>query len=227
MKYGILETNIIPTNGLRNFVANYQWGYAGASYEIFYKIDDDLLEIASTNKYKYWVKEETIKNKNYYVLSLSPNFVYGTGFGLERLSLILNRKNHIFDIPDLLEPLKLLRSFIPSELKTISKLDDEHLEQILNGIRSIVFIMSEDVQPSGNRSREKILKNIIKNTLEELNYLGLHSKSFEIIKETAKMIDRNYRDYYELKIDDTLSFLKNYLNSVDIKKKYSHLMQSE
>jgi len=54
---------------MRNFVVNYQWGYAGTSYEIFYQTESGLIEIASTNKYKFKVKEITTKGKVLYNLS--------------------------------------------------------------------------------------------------------------------------------------------------------------
>ncbi len=226
VKYGIPKENIIKTSGLRNFVVNYQWGYAGTSYEIFYKIKRRLIEIGSTNKYKFKVKEKiTTKDKIVYNLLPSKNFAYGTGFGIERLSMILNEKEDIFQIPELEEGIKFLSSFIPRDLKKISELDREHLKQITDGIRSILFIMDEGIRPSNKDSRGRILKDVIKNILEEINYLGLYDKSFEIIRDMIKLIRKQYIQQYELNTDLIIKFLEDYIKNVDIKKKYSHLLQ--
>jgi len=225
VKYGIPDKNIILTSGLRNFVANYQWGYAGTSYEIFYQTESGLIEIGSTNKYKFKVKEITKKGKVIYNLSPSKNFAYGTGFGIERLSLVLNAKKEIFEIPELENGLKYLSTFISEDLAKLSELDQEHFKQILDGVRAITFIMSEGILPSNKDSRSKILKDLIKNVLEEINYLGLYNECFEIIKVTMKLIEEQYKSQYNLKINSSLKFLEEYIKNVDIKKKYAHLLQ--
>lgn len=225
VEHGISEENIIETNGLRNFVANYQWGYAGPSYEIFYKNNNDLIEIASTNKYKYRVQQFIHKGKQNYQLLSAKNFAYGTGFGLERLSLVLNKTEKVFDIPELKEILDYLYSLIPNNLQKLSILDEEHLKQIADGVRAILFIMSENVKPSSHHSREKILRNMIKNTLEELNYLGLYEKAYEILEKISEIVDKQYCEDYKLETESILAFLKEYIPKVEVSKKYSHLMQ--
>jgi alanyl-tRNA synthetase len=225
VKYGIPDKNIILTSGLRNFVANYQWGYAGTSYEIFYETKIGPIEIASTNKYKFKVIESIQNGKNIFNLAPSVNFAYGTGFGLERLALILNNKKDIFEIKELKEMIEHLKRYLSLELKKIFILDYEHLKQIVDNVRAITFIMSEGVIPSSGHSREKILKNIIQNILEEINYLGLYNKSLEIIKNLISLVNKQYKKYYDLNIDRTINFLESYLSTLEPKKKYSHLMQ--
>jgi alanyl-tRNA synthetase len=225
VKYGIPDENIILTSGLRNFVANYQWGYAGTSYEIFYQTKIGPIEIASTNKYKFKVIESIQNGKNIFNLAPSVNFAYGTGFGLERLALILNNKKDIFEIKELKEMIERLKRYLSLELKKIFILDYEHLKQIVDNVRAITFIMSEGVIPSSGHSREKILKNIIQNILEEINYLGLYDKSLEIIKNLISLVNKQYKKYYDLNIDRTINFLESYLSTLEPKKKYSHLMQ--
>jgi alanyl-tRNA synthetase len=225
VKYGIPDENIILTSGLRNFVANYQWGYAGTSYEIFYQTKIGPIEIASTNKYKFKVIESIQNGKNIFNLAPSVNFAYGTGFGLERLALILNNKKDIFEIKELKEMIERLKRYLSLELNKIFILDYEHLKQIVDNVRAITFIMSEGVIPSSGHSREKILKNIIQNILEEINYLGLYDKSLEIIKNLISLVNKQYKKYYDLNIDRTINFLESYLSTLEPKKKYSHLMQ--
>jgi len=225
VKYGIPDKNIILTSGLRNFVANYQWGYAGTSYEIFYQTKIGPIEIASTNKYKFKVIESVQNGKNIFSLAPSVNFAYGTGFGLERLALILNNKKNIFEIKELKEMIEYLKRYSSLGLKKIFILDYEHFKQIVDNIRAITFIMSEGVIPSSGHSREKILKNIIQNILEEINYLGLYDKSLEIIKNLIFLINKQYKKYYDLNVDRTINFLESYLSNLEPKKKYSHLMQ--
>jgi alanyl-tRNA synthetase len=225
VKYGIPDKNIILTSGLRNFVANYQWGYAGTSYEIFYQTKIGPIEIASTNKYKFKVIESIQNGKNIFSLAPSVNFAYGTGFGLERLALILNNKKDIFEIKELKEMIKRLKRYLSLGLKKIFILDYEHLKQIVDNVRAITFIMSEGVIPSSKHSREKILKNIIQNILEEINYLGLYDKSLEIIKNLISLVNKQYKKYYNLNIERTINFLESYLSTLEPKKKYSHLMQ--
>jgi alanyl-tRNA synthetase len=215
VKYGIPDENIILTSGLRNFVANYQWGYAGTSYEIFYQTKIGPIEIASTNKYKFKVIESIQNGKNIFNLTPSVNFAYGTGFGLERLALILNNKKDIFEIKELKEMIERLKRYLSLELKKIFILDYEHLKQIVDNVRAITFIMSEGVIPSSGHSREKILKNIIQNILEEINYLGLYDKSLEIIKNLISLVNKQYKKYYYLNIDRTINFLESYLSTLE------------
>jgi hypothetical protein len=85
--------------------------------------------------------------------------------------------------------------------------------------------MSEGVIPSSEHSREKILKNVIQNILEEINYLGLYDESLEIIKDLISLVNKQYKKYYDLNIDRTINFLESYLSTLEPKKKYSHLMQ--
>lgn len=226
-KQGIPKENIVLTTGLRNFVINYQWGYAGSSYEIFYKINDNyIMEIGSTNKYKYKVIKFIHKGKQYYEIVPSKNFAYGSGFGLERLSCAINKKIDIFKIPELESCLNYLRSQISPNLHKLLILDEPHLKQIIDGIRSMIFIMSEGIKPTSSHSRGKILKDVIKNILEECNYLGIYENSFEIIQKISQILEMQYKNAYELKIDSTLDFLKEYISQIEISKKYSHLMQN-
>lgn len=227
-RQGIPKENIILTNGLRNFVVNYQWGHAGSSYEIFYKINDNyIIEIGSTNKYKYKIHKFTHKGKQYYEIIPAKSFAYGTGFGLERLSCAINKKLDIFEIPELEACLDYLRSQTSQNLHQVSILDEPHLKQIVDGIRAVIFIMSEGIKPASSHSRERILKDVIKNVLEECNYLGIYENSFEIIEKISRMLEMQYKDVYELKIDPVLNFLKEYIPQIEITKKYSHLMQGD
>jgi alanyl-tRNA synthetase len=225
-KNGFPERNIILTEGLRNFVANFQWGYAGTSYEIFYKTDDGLLEVASTNKYKYRVQHKQKHGQEWYELIPSTNFAFGTGFGLERVSTILNNENDIFDIPELKEGMNQVQKYLHVSLEDLITLDKEHIKQIVDSTRAIMFIMSEGIKPYKKPSRSRILKKIIKNTLEEINYLGLHPKSQEIIEGLFRITNEQYKSVYDLRIGESLDFLRAYIPTVPVNKKYSHLLQT-
>jgi len=110
-----------------------------------------------------------------------------TGMGLERLAMVVQNKNSVFETDIFHSLIEKVRS---------SAKNQENLERnsriVVDHLRGIAFIAAEDILPS-NVGQGYILRRLIRRVLRYLNLLNL---SREIVLVLFKEISRFYSSYY-------------------------------
>ena len=96
-----------------------------------------------------------------------------TGAGLERLAMVLQKKNNIFDT-DLFEPIMAkinnLATLPPSEMST-SDVDIKSKRIVADHVRTAVFMINDGVLPS-NTDRGYILRRLIRRAIWHSSKIG-------------------------------------------------------
>lgn len=115
-----------------------------------------------------------------------------TGSGLERVTMVIQGKDNIYDT-DLLKPIiDKIQSLSGSKNKTSERIIADH-------IRTAVFMISDGVVPS-NTDQGYILRRLLRRAIRHADILGMGSLSNLI--ETVISI---YKGVYDLKISDQIS----------------------
>ena len=115
-----------------------------------------------------------------------------TGSGLERVTMVIQGKNNIYDT-DLLRP-------IIDKIQSLSQTRNQISERIIaDHIRTAVFMISDGVVPS-NTDQGYILRRLLRRAIRHADILGMGSLSNLV--ETVISI---YKDVYDLKIGDQIS----------------------
>lgn len=112
-----------------------------------------------------------------------------TGMGLERLALVLQEKNSVYEI-DLMQELLLLIGKITGKVYPGDETTSMRMRIIADHVRSMTFLVSDGVVPS-NEGRGYVLRKLIRRASLQLYLLGqedrhLHSlaqKSIELYQE--------------------------------------------
>ncbi len=105
-----------------------------------------------------------------------------TGMGLERLAMVAQKKNNIFET-DLFEPLiKILSSDTPEPIQRV----------IVDHARSTAFLISDGVTPS-NKEQGYVLRRLMRRMI-----VHAHTNQIEIeaVKDILKSVVQHYGSYY-------------------------------
>lgn len=112
-----------------------------------------------------------------------------TGMGLERLAMVLQEKNSVYEI-DLMQELLSLISSITGKAYPSDEITNMRMRIIADHARSMTFLVSDGVVPS-NESRGYVLRKLIRRASLQVYLLGqeeghlhrLAEKSIELYKE--------------------------------------------
>lgn len=164
---GIKDKQIILTKGRQNFVfSNGQDRASGYNIEIFYKYDDDYIEIASSNIYEFILDNgKLIKTQNSGI---------GVGIGIERLLMIINGHKSVYDILNINKQHyeKLLGGVIQCEIAKSKVIRIVELSKTISLIQKLVF----DQNVAINSKQMKSYKYIKAKLDSEMNYLQIMKK---------------------------------------------------
>lgn len=148
-KIGINDDKIIKTIGRQNFVfSNGQNRTSGYNIEIFYKLKDDFIEIASSNIYEYVLDKENLIKKT--------NTGIGVGIGIERLLMIINNFSSIYDILGIEEAkyIQLLGGNVNFQLAKSKIIRIEELKKTVRLIDDLVFNKNTSINNKQMRAYE-------------------------------------------------------------------------
>jgi alanyl-tRNA synthetase len=167
------QINLVPIPGRRTFIySSIEDWPAGPGYEIFYDRGENFpesirfIEIASVNFYKYINHYKTLKE--------ATNWAIGGGIGVERLAMIIQQTPTIYDI-DIFKSLKKTLFNHTNQKEVLMFCKSYNI--ILDHLRSIAFILM-DGQKIDSTPRGKILRKLIKSTINQLTYLNLLDMKF-------------------------------------------------
>lgn len=165
----IKTSNIIFTNGRQNFVfSNGENRASGYNIEIYYNYNGNFIEIASANIYEYILKGNE--------LTKSINTGVGFGIGLERLEMIVNNLQSVYENDYFNERLGILHQQIPDKLNR--QIVKQKLIKIIELNKTIEHINERiDNSISNINKKQRKAYNFIKAKLNsELDYLQIDLK---------------------------------------------------
>ncbi len=163
-----------------------------------------------------------------------PNPNIDTGMGLERLAVMMQGVDSIFDV----DTIKALRDAVCAIAKVEYKSDskkDVSIRLITDHIRSVAFMTSDGILPS-NEGRGYVLRRLLRRAARHGKLLGIEGKFLtklaEIVIETSKdaYSELKEKEAYILKIisieeerfdetiDQGLSILKGYVEDLNSNK---------
>ncbi|MEK7662453.1 MAG: alanine--tRNA ligase-related protein [Patescibacteria group bacterium] len=208
----IWESLGIPKNRIYFLGADDNWwspgesGPCGPDTEMFYDLSGgmgDLSEdefVKNTNEQKivevwndvfmeYQKKDDKVTGK------LAQQNV-DTGAGLERLAMVMQGKDNIFDT-DLFAP-------IMEEINKLSSMDDARAKRIIaDHVRTSVFMIADGVVPS-NTDRGYVLRRLLRRAVRYTDKLKMKPRSLFLI---AQMFIKKYKNVYP-NIDTTTEQIK-------------------
>jgi len=189
-------------------------GPCGPCSEIFYdtgkrKCSKDCDPSCSCGKYVEIgnnVFMEFNKKKDKFIELEQKNVDFGGGF--ERIVMILQKKDNVFETDLFKEIVKKINS-------TVKIKKEKEIRIIADHVRSLVFILSENVRPS-NVEQGYVLRRLIRRVMR----LGrlLEGKD-DLILDVAKVVIKEYKDFKELKKSFILDYLK------DEKEKFENTLE--
>lgn len=130
-----------------------------------------------------------------------------TGMGLERISLILQEKENVFET-DLLFPVLKKVSEITGRKYKENELTDRSLKIITDHLKAATFLLADGVLPS-NEGRGYILRRLIRRSISHSRKLGFEGK---IAEEVSKTVIDMFKDVYP-ELGDNQAFIINMLNA--------------
>lgn len=205
-------------------------GPCGPSSEIFYdrgedyEGDDRFLEIWNL----VFTQFNKDANGEYNKLD-NPNI--DTGMGLERLALVVEDANNIFEL-DTFSPLKDKIEELSGKKYKASKKVDESIRVIMDHIKAITFLVFDGVVPS-NEGRGYVLRRLIRRAYRHGKLLEIEGHFLEILskivmdiyspeypevkedKDRVLKIIRKEEDNFQQTIDQGLDILNSMLNDLE------------
>jgi alanyl-tRNA synthetase len=196
-KVGIPDARIYFMPAKSNWWSAGDNGPCGPDTEMFYDLTPEGLGDMTKEEYMRADEEQKVveiwndvfmeyEKKDGKVIGKLKNKNVDTGAGLERLSMVLQGKDNIFETD--------LFSGIMSKINEFSKADDERAKRIVaDHIRTSVFMIADGVI-TGNTGRGYILRRLLRRAVRYSDKLGMTSGSLLGI---ADSVIEKYRDAYK------------------------------
>ena len=151
---------------------------------------------------------ESIQDQPFQVIDELPKKNIDTGMGLERIAMIMQDKDNLFDT-DLFKPLH------DALLSKITVNDNKYEKIIIDHIKSSTFMISDGVVPT-NEGRGYVLRRLIRRAIRAYNQLNSSNKSLTFLIEIV--IDMYASSYPELQ-DNKNKILKLFIKEEEIFQK--------
>jgi alanyl-tRNA synthetase len=195
-KVGIPKNRIYFMPASKNWWAAGDNGPSGPDTEMFYDLTPEGLGDMTQEEYLKADEEQKVveiwndvfmeyEKKDGRVLGKLKNKNVDTGAGLERLSMVLQRKDNIFDTD--------LFSGIMSKINELSKVNDERAKRIVaDHIRTSVFMIGDGVAPA-KTAQGYILRRLLRRAVRFADVLGMEQGSLE---EVVDAVIKKYEGVY-------------------------------
>ena len=130
---------------------------------------------------------ESIQNQPFQIIDELPKKNIDTGMGLERMAMIMQDKENLFDT-DLFKPLH------DALLSQVTQNDDKYEKIIIDHIKSSTFMISDGVVPT-NEGRGYVLRRLIRRAIRAYNQLNSNNSSLDFLIEIViNMYATSYPD---------------------------------
>ena len=134
---------------------------------------------------------ESIQDQPFQVIDELPKKNIDTGMGLERMAMIMQDKENLFDT-DLFKPLH------DALLSQVTQNDDKYEKIIIDHIKSSTFMISDGVVPT-NEGRGYVLRRLIRRAIRAYNQLNSNNSSLDFLIEIV--INMYATSYPELEVN--------------------------
>lgn len=188
LKYGEYFGQIIPIKGRRNLVFSETEGAAVCpTCEIFfdrgmkYEKSNRFVEIGSVNLYKF------LFHLSENSLASSPNWVQINVVGVERILMVLQEADTIYDINCISPIIKIIEESLQHPIET--EIFSSAIRSIADTLRSIIIICSEGIEIDST-PQGKILKKLVKHVVSQMRYLYIYD-TFVLEKLIVKAVEMN------------------------------------
>ena len=151
---------------------------------------------------------ESIQDQPFQIIDELPKKNIDTGMGLERIAMIMQDKDNLFDT-DLFKPLH------DALLSKITVNDNKYEKIIIDHIKSSTFMISDGVVPT-NEGRGYVLRRLIRRAIRAYNQLNSSNTSLTFLIEIV--IDMYASSYPELQ-DNKDKILKLFIKEEEIFQK--------
>ncbi len=182
---GIESSHIFKTTGRRNFMFSRGTDrLAGYNIEIFFRKDNQFIEIGSFNIYQYLNKLTHLEK--------TTNMGIGCGVGIERVEFIINGYNSVYDLS--------FFQIVKEGVKKILNISDDSLNIISDKIyrstelsKTLVFLINDN-QGLDKTPQGKAMKSYLAKIKSELNFLAIPVREFvNLLKENMGKSYSNYQ----------------------------------
>ena len=151
---------------------------------------------------------ESIQDKPFEVVGELPEKNIDTGMGLERISMIMQEKDNLFDT-DLFQPL------YKELISNTDKSDKKYEKIILDHVKSSTFMISDGVVPT-NEGRGYVLRRLIRRAIRAYNQLKNKSSSLDYLIEIVIDI---YKDSYPELVNNKDKIIKLFVKEEELFQK--------
>ena len=151
---------------------------------------------------------ESIQDKPFKVVGELPEKNIDTGMGLERISMIMQEKDNLFDT-DLFQPL------YKELISNTDKSDNKYEKIILDHVKSSTFMISDGVVPT-NEGRGYVLRRLIRRAIRAYNQLKNKSSSLDYLIEIVIDI---YKDSYPELVNNKDKIIKLFVKEEELFQK--------
>lgn len=224
---------IVLLDGSANFVANTVEPVGGPRVEFFYKnetkpdCDNCIPGICECGKYtEFWthvlynIYVNCEKNEEKYYFRPIEHKTLAAGFGLERLSLLLENKEDILEIDDISRIAEIFKSklFAKGTYNEIYESDIKKLSEYFRGLIYLVFDKVESLSNKNYRGKVSIYRKFageVFDLLEKIN-LGSNSDLLHLLEQIIDLYRKSDNELYLTKeyiIQKIKHRKKQYLNS--------------
>lgn len=199
----------IPENRIYFMSAKTNWweagenGPCGPDSEMFYDVTEEGL--GDMNKEEYMKADEKrdvvevwndvfmqYEKRDGKIIGKLPKPSVDTGAGLERLSMVMQGVDNIYDT-DLFKPvMKKIQ-----ELSGRSKFNDQELKSariVADHVRATTFLIADGVTPS-NTDRGYVLRKLIRRAVRHAGLIGINEK--KSLEQIVEVVSLNYKGVYE------------------------------
>ncbi|MBD3279651.1 MAG: hypothetical protein GF390_02990 [Candidatus Pacebacteria bacterium] len=187
----------------------------GQMTEIFFQIEGKLVEIGMFADFAYdrrfkksgkFAIADTKKQLSHpgfcNQIELLPNKrnIFSAAFGVERLALLLDQHQQVYDLPSMKPLAKILRAALDN--KNLNQQQQLLFYQVVDLIRPAVFIAAEGLSPTGsnNHGRSQIFRRkILTKIAQNLVCLDLFEQELltKLIQQVIEIHSQNYPDLLE------------------------------
>ena len=214
-KVGIPERRIYFMPAKSNWWSAGENGPCGPDTEMFYDLTEKGLGDLTKEEYIQADQEQKVveiwndvfmeyEKKDGKVVGKLKNKKVDTGAGLERLSMVLQNKDNIFDT-DLFEG-------IMAKINELTNSKDERAKRIIaDHMRTAIFIISDGVIPS-NSGRGYVLRRLLRRAIIYAEKLSLKHGLFYVAEEIFK----KYKTIYP-ELESNYDQIKKVLNTEEDK----------
>jgi alanyl-tRNA synthetase len=134
---------------------------------------------------------EGIGKNDFEILGELPAKNIDTGMGLERMAMLLQGKDSIYEI-DEVSPVLERAAELGGRTYRANQVDDVRLRVVADHVRSGLMLISDGVTP-GNEARGYVLRRILRRVVRSMKLLGVDEPTLpELLPASYQMMRRSY-----------------------------------